>query len=112
MAVQVRLVWVLGIMALAWVAAAAHTALAMRRYGRRAWVWFLICLFLSVLPAAVVSYVDYFRQLGRYRAQQGLRRVVRCHHCGAVVRREELRLVGGHDVCPRCGMVIGGDEHA
>ena len=112
MAVRIPAVWFWGIVAAAWIGAAVHTGLAMRRYGRRWWAWVLISLCFSVLPAAIVSYVDYFRQLRRHRQAGGARRVTRCPHCGAVLACEQVRRVGGHDVCPRCGMVMGEETRA
>ena len=103
----------IGIVAVAWVGIALHTGLAMRRYGRRWWVWFLISVCFTVVPATVVSYVEYFRQLRRHRAEQArLSGRVRCPHCRAVLTGDELRQAGGRAVCPRCNMVIDDDPCA
>lgn len=121
------------ILAMVWVTVALHAALAMRRYGRRWWVWFGVSVFLTVIPAAICSYVDYSRQLRQHRRgdaggsagdepPHGWPR--RCRHCGAVLADEPADpgspgpraapdrppepLAGA--VCPRCGMAAD-QEH-
>ena len=104
---------VLGLLAALWVALALHTALAMRRNGRRWWVWFIVSVLLTVIPAAVVSYVDYFAQLRRRReraAEGGENR--RCPHCAAELTERDVRRVGGKLICARCGMVIEDAQQA
>lgn len=95
-----------------WVGMALHTSLAMRRYGRRWWVWFLISVFCSVIPAAVVSHLDYLRQLRRARQEQAADRgATQCPHCRMVLRRSEM--IGaeeGPPHCPRCNGIID-DRH-
>ncbi|HET6427862.1 MAG TPA: hypothetical protein VFJ30_05605 [Phycisphaerae bacterium] len=97
-----------GILLAGWVAMALHTALAMRRRGRRWWLWLLISVAFSVIPAAIVSYVDYFRQLRRAdRTGAAGDRWLQCPHCGAVLRRSDLpgaEAGAGH--CPRCNGII------
>lgn len=100
----------LALLAAAWVGAALHAGLSMRRHGRRWWVWFLICVFLTVIPATVVSYLDYRRQLQRQHQAGGA--WLRCPHCGNVVPRRELRRAGGSAVCPRCDMAIHNEHYA
>jgi hypothetical protein len=108
MAAELRTYWLV-VLAAAWVAAALHASLSMRRYGRRWWVWFLISLFFTVIPAAVVSYVDYFRQ--RRRRADGAA-PARCPHCGADLDETEARRVGGSRICGRCGMTLSDERYA
>ncbi len=97
-------------LAAAWIAAAIHTSLTMRRYGRRFWVWLAICVLLSVIPAVVVSYVEYFRRLREHRS--GLASAPRrCPHCGSLLSGA-TRQVGGEEICDNCGMVVGEDRIA
>jgi len=104
--------WRVGLLAAVWVAAAVHTGVAMRRYGRRWWVWMLISLAFSPLPAAVVAYFDFFRRLRASRraaaraTDEGRPGHLRCPHCGAVILPAEITRVAGRDACPRCRMVI------
>ena len=89
-------------LAVVWVVVALHAALAMRRFRRRWWVWFVLSVFLTVIPAVVCSYVEYFRELRRRRRafEAGSRRprrdapgrdsvqpgaARRCRHCGALL---------------------------
>jgi len=95
----VHRVALLAIAALMWVALALHTSLTMRRYGRRWWVWFIVSVFLTVLPAAVVSYVEYFRRT----RQTPLR--PRCDRCGAALAGSATDR-DGEDVCPHCGATV------
>ena len=62
---QSPIFWV--ILAVLWIGAALHMGATMRSIGRRWWVWFLLSLFVSVLPATIVYYVDWF---GNFRRQQ------------------------------------------
>ena len=102
--------WLIGILAAGWVFAALHTAASMRRYGRRFWVWLVICLLCSIIPAAVVSYIDHFRQMRReHREIAAPPR--RCPHCGALITGPG-REVGGERICDDCGMVVGADDVA
>ncbi len=105
---QMTASWRWGLVGAVWVAAAAHTGWSMRRYQRRWWVWFLICLCASPIPAAIVSYVDYFRQLRRSRAGGGAAGT-RCPHCRGRLSAEDARRVGGKRVCPHCNMVLEED---
>jgi len=103
-----RAMMVTGILLAGWVLMALHTSLAMRRYGRRWWVWFLISVFCSVIPAAIVSYIEYFRRL-RQADREGLARRgrVQCPHCGAILDGSDLpgaEAGAGH--CPRCNGII------
>jgi len=112
------------ILAAMWVGAALHTSLAMRRYGRRWWLWFVLSLLLTVVPAAVVAHVDFFRELRRQQrlAATGGDGVRRCRHCGAVLTDGGAHTgrsgSSGPDptdeaapaVCPHCGMALE-DEH-
>jgi hypothetical protein len=112
------------ILALIWVAMAFHTGLSMRRLGRRWWVWAVITLLASPVPAAIISFVDYRRALRRRRRQepepmeelpvqeeppeQDESTLRRCRHCRAVLTGP-LEQAGGKGVCLRCGMVIEQD---
>jgi len=99
----------LALLAVLWVALALHAAIGLRRYGRRWWVWFIISVFLTVIPATIVSYIEYFRRRQRELSAAGVKHV-RCRHCGAVLAERDLVRAGGNAVCPNCQMVIG-DEH-
>ncbi len=74
---------IVAILLLLWVAMALHTALAMRRHGRRWWVWFPICAFCSIVPAVIVSCADHFRQHRppnrQAAAGEGPRQCPHCH---------------------------------
>ncbi len=103
MAIDVPHTWLWAFIGVAWVGAALHTAVAMRRYGRRAWVWFVISLFCTFVPAAIVSYVDYFRLVRKANADRGrARRARQCPHCGAQLTARDLRRAGDSYVCPNC----------
>jgi len=95
-----------------WVALALHTALGMRRNGRRWWVWFIVSVLLTVIPAAVVSYMDYFAQLRRQRDRAAGGESRRCPHCAAELTDRDVRRVGGKLICARCGMVIEDAQQA
>lgn len=99
--------WFIAVFAAAWTAAALHCGLSMRRRGRRWWVWFIISMLCTVIPATIVSYVDYFRELRRSR--QGGSEVERCRHCGELLSGTNLRHVAGQTICAACGMVVGED---
>ncbi len=92
-------------LAAVWTMAALHTGLSMRRSGRRWWVWLLISLVLTVIPAVVMSYVDYFRQ--RRGEREG--GISECRHCGELMVPRNLRRVAGQTICAACGMVIEQD---
>lgn len=96
------------VLAFLWVAAGFNAGWSLRRSGRRWWLWFIISVLFSVIPAAVVAYVDYFRQLARYRAQKRLVAMgaPRCPHCGRPMSPRDLRRAGGQAVCPHCGMTF------
>lgn len=112
MAVQFPLRWdYAAILAALWVGIALHTGLSMRRYGRRWWVWFAICVFATVIPATVVSYLAYRRELRRQR-EKGAAAYLQCPHCGSVLAGRERRRVGGKSVCPNCDMVLGEEHYA
>lgn len=98
------------IVAISWLLMAAHTAWSMSRHGRRFWVWFIVSVLFSVVPATVVAFYDYFRSLRRRGNDQSAEPTVRCRHCGAVFPEDQLRRKAGQPVCPRCGMKID-DEH-
>jgi len=112
------------ILAVVWTGAALHTALIMRRHGRRWWVWFAVSLFLTTIPAAVCSYVDYFRELRRQRQAGGgapdREPPRRCRHCGAVLPDEQDApgapsrepRPAGQATCPNCGMAIADEDIA
>ena len=105
-----------------WLALALHTGLSMRRYGRRWWVWFLISAFFSVIPATIMSYVEYFRALDRQRGRsaggQGGRggqpagRRRRCEHCGELIGPDDLIRRGGAALCPRCKLPVSQEDVA
>lgn len=100
-----------GTLALLWVGIALHAGLSMRRYGRRWWVWFVVSVFFTLIPAAIVSCVEYSRELRRHREDQAAgARYLQCPHCRAVLSRRDLRHAGGNALCPNCNMVIA-DEH-
>ena len=124
------------ILAVVWVGVAMHAGLSMRRYGRRWWVWFWVSTVLTVIPAAVCSYVEYFRELRRQQrlAQAGAPGqepaagdeaapdggAGRCPHCGAVLAEQSGRagppaapdrqMPADQKTCPFCGMALE-DEH-
>ena len=100
--------WWLAVLALVWVGVAAHTGWWMRRYNRRWWVWFLISLCATPVPAAIVSCWEYFRQLRRRR--QGPP-PARCPHCGSELTGGDVRRVGGHSICPDCNMVLDDQDY-
>jgi len=64
---------IIAMLVVLWLGVALHTALTMRRYGRRWWVWFIVSTFLTVVPAVVVSYVEHFRALRQYHDQVAAR---------------------------------------
>jgi hypothetical protein len=86
--------------------------------GRRPVLWFLIALFCTALPAAVIRHIDAIRASGRRTRPKGQRTDATsresspapalCPHCG--LRAE----VGGPSadepdvppVCPNCGMLL------
>lgn len=94
-----------------WVAIALHTALAMRRYGRRWWVWLPISIVFSAIPALIVSLVDYLRHVRRQRDELA-GGPPRCRHCGELLTSRNLRQVGGHSICAGCGMVVETEDLA
>ena len=103
MALQMPPTWMLVAFLAAWVGIALHAGLNVRRYGRRWWVWFLVSLFFTVLPATIVAYLDYFRQLRRANARAaGARRGGPCPNCGTRLTPRDVRRVDGRDVCPNC----------
>jgi hypothetical protein len=109
-----------------WVLLAGHTAVSMARYGRRGWVWFLITLVLTPVPAAVVSCADWFVSLRRRQVSQragdiedeapagdaGDRPVRRCRHCGAVLAGQVGKRIGGRLLCPNCRLPVEEDQLA
>jgi len=96
-------------MAAGWAGIALHTGLSMRRYGRRWWVWFIISLLFSAIPAVIVSHVEYYRQLGR-TGRGSDESPLRCPHCRGELTRADMLSAGGSDVCPNCKMIIE-DQH-
>ena len=100
--------WFIGVFAVAWTASALHCGLSMRRHGRRWWVWFLISLLGSMIPAVIVSHVDYFRELRRRRHGPAAG-AERCRHCGQPLTGTNVRHVAGQTICAACGMVVGDD---
>ena len=123
-------------LAVVWVVVALHAALAMRRFRRRWWVWFALSVFLTVIPAVVCSYVEYFRELRRRRraSEAGSRRpqrdapgrdsvqpgARRCRHCAALLTGaaddaaspasqaapDKPPEPAGRATCPHCGMAV------
>lgn len=109
------------ILACIYLALALHTAISMGRYGRRWWLWFILSVLFTPLPAAVVSCVDYVRKL--LERQRSLYQVEppedqlpdavrRCPHCRTVLAGAKPRAVAGKSVCPKCGMALDSDELA
>jgi predicted RNA-binding Zn-ribbon protein involved in translation (DUF1610 family) len=99
--------WILA--ALIWVGAAVHSAASMRRTGRSFWLWLVIGVFLSVVPAAAVSTMDYVkaRRAHHERAAAG---PARCPHCGEMLTARNVRHVGGNRICAGCGLTIDGED--
>lgn len=88
-----------------WGLAAVHYAIAMRRLGRRWWAWFIISMLCSIVPAAIVSILDY-RRIARQRREL-LASVRRCPHCGSVLTHpDKPRRLAGRCVCDHCNMVL------
>ncbi len=113
----------IALLAAAYVLVALHAGLSMRRYGRRWWLWFVLSVLLTVIPAVVCSYVEYFRQVRRQREalHPPAGGVGRCRHCGAVLTGEPGRSAAatvptggapGQPKCPRCGMPAEEDNVA
>ena len=117
----------LTLIALLWVAVALRTGISMRAGGRRWWVWFLVSLVCTAIPAAVVAWADYLRQRRLYRramrrgsdepaevpAAQDLPDDVparRCEHCQLLLEGIELPRVAGRDICPRCSLPLSPDQ--
>lgn len=85
--------------------------------GRRPVLWFLIALFCTALPAAVIRCIDAIRASGRRttpkagrtdaKSRESSSAPVPCPHCG--VRSEvgaSADESNGSPVCPNCGMLL------
>ena len=111
MAWQMPPTWMLVVFLVAWVALALHAGLGVRRYGRRWWVWFLVSLFLTVLPAAIVTYVDHYRLLRRANDRMArARRGGLCPSCGVRLTPRDVRRVDGQNICPNCREPLGDER--
>ena len=104
---------VLTLIALLWVAVALRTGLSMRGSGRRWWVWFVVSLLFTAIPAAVVAWADYLRQRRTCRQavqggsdEEGDAQARRCEHCHLLLEGMELPRVAGRDMCPRCSLPL------
>ena len=115
------------LIALLWVAVALRTGVSMRASGRRWWVWFVVSLLFTAIPAAVVAWADYLRQRRLFReavhdamdedgeapdAPDSLGDVParRCEHCHLLLEGIELPHVAGRDMCPRCSLPLSPDQ--
>jgi hypothetical protein len=114
---------VLTLVAVLWVVVALRTGLSMRGSGRRWWVWFLVSLVFTAIPAAVVAWADYLRQRRAFcQAGQdepseeddepppGDAQARRCEHCHLLLEGMELPHVAGRDTCPRCSLPLSPDQ--
>lgn len=103
--------FVYGILALLWVLLALQTALAMRRLNRRWWVWLLVSLLASAIPAAIVAVADQVRRLQAQRRGQR-QSAARCPHCGASLGAGRRHRVAGRMECPSCKMLLDDSRYA
>ena len=93
-----------------WVGVALHRGLAMRRYGLRWWVWFVISVFCTVIPAVIVSYREEARLVRESHDESArARREGECPHCGATLTRRDIRRMEGIQRCARCKGVLEAD---
>lgn len=103
------------VLAVSWVFTAIRVGFMARRYGRRRLVWFFITLLCSAIPAMIVYWLDYRRQVTAANSLPGFRQratrrtedeqsaaIQNCSHCGGVLEVEQT--VGGK--CPHCRMQL------
>ncbi len=99
--------WILA--AVFWCGAALNRGLAMRRYRRRWWVWFLVSVFCTVIPAVILSYREEARLVrGAHDQRARARTDGPCPHCGARLTRRDIRRIEGRQTCPRCKAALTG----
>jgi hypothetical protein len=106
----------------AWIIPAVRIARMARQYGRSPRRWFFITLFASAIPATIVFWRDYQKQMRAADVIPGFggcptdtdaaehsddepdeqaRCSGRCHHCGSPLPPEQT---AGESVCPTCRM--------
>lgn len=93
-----------------YLALAAHTAWSMRRAGRRFWLWLIMSVLATPVPATIVSFYDYFRYLAK-RQSPGKTRPGgpgRCPHCGGLLEGN-TRSVAGRKICNNCNLAVDED---
>lgn len=96
-----------------------RVALAMRRSGRNAVLWFFLTLCLTAIPAMVVLWLDSYKALNAKRTGGGKSRprnqaaaqrpsaVGQCPHCGCLL---DDQAIGAK--CPNCGKKLTGKRPA
>ena len=92
---------VLALVAVMYVVMCARVAARMTKIGRSGVKWFLISLFCTAIPAAIVL-KRYVRE-ARAAALGDDRPTGRCRHCGAVLGTVAP---GAPSTCPECGMAL------
>ncbi len=93
-----------------------RSAWAMRRSGRSFWMWLVITICTTSIPAAMVMMRDHRRGYCPADLQDEDApapaddsdsddggETVTCQKCGRTMRRSELRRISGKPKCPHCG---------
>jgi len=78
----------------------------MARTGRNFWLWLVISVFLTSIPATIVLMYDQMRRLSPRRVARGGAAPIRCTHCGGVIEPAEADEPDGVALCPHCHLPI------
>jgi len=101
---------IIGLLIVCYLAVCLRTALRMARTGRSLWLWLLITVFLTSIPATVVLMREQFRAVGRGRRgpadEPRHERPFRCRHCRKLVRPADVDHSSGVAACPHCGLAL------
>jgi len=112
--------WVMVALLIAcYLAICVRTALRMAHTGRSFWKWLSITVFLTSIPATVVLMREQMRHARAARRARPRRHegpdepepdLLRCRHCGKLVRPADLDHTGGLAACPFCRLPVDDAE--
>ncbi len=130
---ELRTILLLLALVAALVVSAVRISMMAPRYNRRRWVWFVISLFFTAIPATIVFWHDYYRsisgretlpslnrRLRKNRSSQPHAPTDRCPHCGEILTPDAvLQSDNAPEIdrtvikkCPHCNMNLDKEHFA